>query len=243
MCKECGLVVHNYKVSSYYNGDSVCSRCKAKCSHTFVADGDNCVCTSCGKTRSHSMKWSATPIPNCVCEYCGKTYEHEYDPGTGMCNRCRNKCDHSLVRYNDFRCKCTKCGYATSHKWVEGKSGCLCSYCGFETTGHQFSVTWGSTTYYVSDYGKTTCSRCGAECKHSFSNCRCTICGLQAKHQWRNGVCTICKTACEHSHCNAKSTTECACYDCGTVLKHEWKKSGPFYVCTKCGYLTIKKPK
>ncbi len=241
-CKECGEIVHNYTVSSAYYGDSVCTRCKAKCSHTFVADGDNCKCTTCGKTRAHHMKWSATPIPNCVCDYCGKTYEHEYDPAFGFCKRCRNKCDHTCVSVSVGKCRCTKCGYTMSHKWVEGKSGCVCSYCGYELS-HLFSFTWGGTTHYVAENGKTSCTRCGAECKHSFSNCKCTICGLQAKHQWRNGTCTVCGTACEHLGCDYRNTTDCVCSECGTVRKHDWKKKGLFYECTQCGFLTLRKPK
>ena len=243
VCKECGMTVHNFQASPAYDSDSVCARCKARCSnHTFVADGDYCKCTTCGKIQTHYWKFSATPLPNCVCKYCGKTEEHDYDPVTGRCKRCMNECDHTCVPNNYSNCQCTKCGHLVNHKWTEGESSCVCSLCGYKLN-HLFSMTWGGTIRYVAEYGKTSCARCGAECKHSFSNCRCTICGLQAEHQWRNGACTICKTACEHSHCNAKSTTECVCYDCGTVLKHDWKKKGFFYECTKCGYLTIKKPK
>ena len=242
VCKECGLVAHNYKMSPAYDTDSVCTRCKTRCSHSFVIDGDYCKCTTCGRIQTHYWKYSATPLPSCVCKYCGKTEEHDYDPVTGKCKRCMNECDHTCVPNNYSNCQCTKCGHLVNHKWTEGESSCVCALCGYKLN-HLFSMTWGGTIRYVAEYGKTSCARCGAECKHSFSNCRCTICGLQAEHQWRNGVCTICKTVCEHSHCNAKSTTECVCYDCGTVLKHEWKKSGPFYVCTKCGYLSIRKPK
>ena len=243
VCKECGLVAHNYKISPAYDTDSVCTRCKARCSHpSFVIDGDYCKCTTCGRIQTHYWKYSATPLPSCVCKYCGKTEEHDYDPVTGTCKRCMNECDHTCVSISVGKCQCTKCGYTMSHKWVEGKSGCVCSYCGYELS-HLFSMTWGGTTHYVAEYGKTSCTRCGAECKHSFSNCRCTICGLQAKHKWRNGTCTVCGTVCEHLGCNYRNTTDCVCSECGTVRKHDWKKKGIFYECTQCGFLTLRKPK
>ena len=243
VCKECGLVAHNYKMSPGYDTDSVCTRCKARCSHSsFVIDGDYCKCTTCGRIQTHYWKYSKTPLPSCVCKYCGKTQEHDYDPVTGKCKRCMNECDHTCVPNNYSRCQCTKCGHLVNHKWTEGESSCVCSLCGYKLN-HLFSMTWGGTIRYVAEYGKTTCARCGAECKHSFSNCRCTICGAMAKHQWRNGVCTECKTVCDHSECIPKSTKECTCDECGTVLKHDWKRKGFFYECTKCGYLTTKKPK
>ncbi|MGM9605374.1 MAG: hypothetical protein ACI3XG_09955 [Faecousia sp.] len=242
MCKNCGQVVHNYKMSPAYDTDSVCTRCNARCSHTFVADGDYCKCTTCGRIQTHYWKRSATPIPSCVCKYCGKTEEHDYDPVTGKCKRCFNECDHTCVPNNYSSCQCTKCGTLLNHKWTEGESSCVCALCGFKLS-HQFSMTVGSTTYYVADSGKTTCARCGAECKHSFSNCRCTICGLQAKHKWKDGVCTECGTVCEHSGCIYRNSTECTCAECGTVLKHEWKKKAFFYECTHCGIVTMKTPK
>ena len=243
VCKECGLVAHNYKMSPGYDTDSICTRCKARCSHSsFVIDGDYCKCTTCGRIQTHYWKYSKTPLPSCVCKYCGKTQEHDYDPVTGKCKRCMNECDHTCVPNNYSRCQCTKCGHLVNHKWTEGESSCVCSLCGYKLN-HLFSMTWGGTIRYVAEYGKTSCARCGAECKHSFSNCRCTICGLQAKHKWRNGVCTECKTVCDHSECIPKSTKECTCDECGTVLKHDWKRKGFFYECTKCGYLTTKKPK
>ena len=243
VCKECGLVAHNYKMSPAYDTDSVCTRCKTRCSHSsFVIDGDYCKCTTCGRIQTHYWKHSKTPIPNCVCKYCGKTQAHDYNPVTGTCKRCMNECDHTCASVSVGKCKCTKCGHTMSHKWVEGKSGCVCSYCGYELS-HLFSFTWGGTTHYVAEYGKTSCTRCGAECKHSFSNCKCTICGAMAKHQWRNGTCTVCAAACEHLGCDYRNTTDCVCSECGTVRKHDWKKKGLFYECTQCGFLTLRKPK
>lgn len=243
VCKNCGQVVHNYKMSPAYDTDSVCTRCKARCSHSsFVIDGDYCKCTTCGRIQTHYWKHSKAPIPNCVCKYCGKTEEHDYDPVTGTCKRCMNECDHTCVPNNYSRCQCTKCGHLLNHKWTEGESSCVCALCGYKLN-HLFSFTWGGTTHYVAEYGKTSCTRCGAECKHSFSNCRCTICGAMVQHKWRNGVCTECAAACEHTRCNPKSKTECTCFECGMTVKHEWKKLGLFYKCTKCGYLTMKKPK
>ncbi len=242
VCKDCGGKVHNYKMSPAYDTDSVCTRCKARCSHSFVIDGDYCKCTTCGRIQTHYWKYSATPLPSCVCKYCGKTEEHDYDPVTGTCKRCMNECDHTCVPNNYSRCQCTKCGTLLNHKWTEGESSCVCALCGYKLN-HLFSMTWGGTTHYVAEYGKTSCTRCGAQCKHSFSNCRCTICGLQAKHKWRNGTCTVCGAVCEHSACNYGNTADCVCSQCGTVRKHDWKKKGIFYECTQCGFLTLRKPK
>ena len=63
----------------------------------------------------------------CTCGRCGKVRDrdHEWNPCSGMCQRCGKRCE---VRHEWDGCRCVRCGAIRSegHDW----DGCVCRRCG-----------------------------------------------------------------------------------------------------------------